>query len=287
MNFQLYNFINFMNFQLYITWNVSPEIFNVFGLSVRWYGLLWALGFLLGYEIMRRIFKRENISEAWLDKLFIYIFIGTVVGARLGHCLFYQWDYYSQNLIEILFVWEGGLASHGGAAGILLAMWLFSRNVSHKPMLWIMDRIVIPVALVGALIRFGNLMNSEIYGTPTTMPWGFKFIRDMGNCVGDNTCYDWVTTALHPTQIYEMIYCLITFAVLLFIYFKTNLYQRRQGFAFGVFLIGIFLSRFLLEFLKNNQVDFEAAMLLNMGQLLSLPFILWGLYLIFFSKEEK
>ena len=142
-------------------------------------------------------------------------------------------------------------------------------------MLWILDRVVIAVALGGALIRLGNLMNSEIYGTPTSMPWGFIFVR------ADET------VAMHPTQIYEMMYCLVTFAALLFIYFKTNLYEKRQGFAFGVFLIGIFLTRFVLEFLKNNQVGFEANMLLNMGQLLSLPFILLGFYLIIFSKEEQ
>ncbi len=258
---------------LAVIWDVSPEIFNAFGLSVRWYGLLWAVGFLLGYEIMRRIFLRENISEEWLDKLFVYIFVGSVVGARLGHCLFYEWSYYSRHLIEILFVWQGGLASHGGTVGILLASWLFSRNVSKKSMLWLMDRLVIPVALVGALIRLGNLMNSEIYGTPTSMPWGFIFVRN-----GE-------TIAMHPTQIYEMLYCLVTFAVLIYIYLKTNLYQR-QGFAFGTALVIIFLSRFLLEFLKNDQVDFEATMLFNMGQLLSLPFILLGLYLMVSSKRR-
>ncbi|MDR1698634.1 MAG: prolipoprotein diacylglyceryl transferase [Prevotellaceae bacterium] len=259
---------------LSITWNADPEIFNVFGLSVRWYGLLWAVGFLLGYEIMRRIFARENMPEAWLDKLFVYVFVGSVVGARLGHCLFYEWSYYSKHLLEILFIWQGGLASHGGAIGILLAVWLFSRNVSKKSMLWLMDRLAIPIALVGALIRLGNLMNSEIYGTPTTMPWGFIFVRN-----GE-------TVPMHPTQIYEMLYCLVTFAVLVYIYLKTHLYQR-QGFAFGVALVIIFLSRFLLEFLKNDQADFEATMLLNMGQLLSLPFIVLGLYFMIFSKKRK
>jgi prolipoprotein diacylglyceryl transferase len=167
----------------------------------------------------------------------------------------------------MLYIWQGGLASHGGAIGLLIAMYLFSKKVTHRNYYWILDRLVIGVALGGALIRLGNLMNSEIYGGPTSLPWGFIFVQANE------------TEPKHPTQIYEMLYCLITFAVCYWLYWKKEAYKKR-GLIFGVFLIGIFLSRFLLEFIKNTQQSFEESMFLNLGQLLSLPFIIWGIYLI-------
>ncbi|MCL1867411.1 MAG: prolipoprotein diacylglyceryl transferase [Paludibacter sp.] len=268
---------------LSVIWNVNPEIFHFGFLHVRWYGLLWALAILSAYWIVITIFMHEGRPQLWSDKLFLYGAVSLIIGARLGHCLFYGADgdfwYYYKNPFEIIKIWEGGLASHGGAIGLLIGMWLYNKYITQKSFLYVMDRLVIGVAIGGMLIRFGNLMNSEIYGGATTMPWGFKFIGDKGNCLGDNPCYDWATTAVHPTQIYEMIYCLVTFIVCMLMYWKWKSY-RRQGLIFGVFLIGIFLTRFLLEFIKNQQETFEKSMIINMGQLLSLPLIIWGIYLI-------
>jgi prolipoprotein diacylglyceryl transferase len=274
----------------FITWDVNPEIFSVGFLHVRWYGLLWALAILAAFWVVTKIFKYENRSEQWADKMFLYGAISLVIGARVGHCLFYGAEtngdfwYYYKHPFEVVKIWQGGLASHGGAIGLLLGMWFYTKYVTKKSYLYILDRLVIGVAIGGALIRLGNLMNSEIYGGATTLPWGFKFIEDTGNCVGGNPCYNWDTTAVHPTQIYEMLYCLITFAICWLMYWKGKAY-RRQGLIFGVFLIGIFGTRFLLEFIKNLQAaEFEKGMLsslgLNMGQLLSVPLIIWGIFLI-------
>ncbi|MDD2994904.1 MAG: prolipoprotein diacylglyceryl transferase [Paludibacter sp.] len=268
----------------YITWTVDPELFSIGSLTVRWYGLLWAIGIWLALVIVQKIFKHEKHPEAWVDKLFIYTVLGTIIGARLGHCFFYEWkelaepvtflgitfkygNYYLSHPWELLYIWRGGLASHGGAIGILIAMYYYNKNVSKKGYIWIFDRLVIGVALAGASIRLGNLMNSEIYGTATTLPWGFIFVRD-----GQ-------TEPMHPTQIYEMIYCLVTFAVTYWLYYKKEAYKK-TGFIFGVFLLGIFGTRFLLEFIKLNQEAFESGMILNMGQILSVPFIIWGIWLI-------
>ena len=274
----------------YITWNVEPEIFSIGSLSVRWYGLLWAVGIWLALMIVQRIFKNEKLPENWLDKLFMYTVIGTIVGARLGHCFFYEWkelaepvtflgitfnygNYYLSHPWELLYVWRGGLASHGGAIGILVAMYFYNKNVSKKGYIWIFDRLVIGVAVAGASIRLGNLMNSEIYGSATSLPWGFIFVQD-----GQ-------TEPMHPTQIYEMIYCIVTFAVTWWLYWKKEAYKK-TGLIFGVFLIGIFGTRFMLEFIKLNQEAFEAGMILNMGQILSIPFILWGIWLIITSNKH-
>ena len=273
----------------YITWNVDPELFSIGPLTVRWYGLLWAVGIWLALIIVQRIFKHEKHPEAWVDKLFIYTVLGTIVGARLGHCFFYEWkglaepvtflgisfkygNHYLTHPWELLYIWRGGLASHGGAIGILIAMYFYNKNVSKKGFIWIFDRLVIGVALAGASIRLGNLMNSEIYGTATTLPWGFIFVRD-----GQ-------TEPMHPTQIYEMIYCLVTFAVTYWLYYKKEAYKK-TGLIFGVFLLGIFGTRFLLEFIKLNQEAFESGMILNMGQILSVPFIIWGIWLIMNSNK--
>jgi len=260
---------------LSITWNVSPEIFHIGFLHVRWYGLLWALAILSAYWVVTTIFKHEGRPERWNDQLFVYGAVSLIIGARLGHCLFYGADgdfwFYYKNPFEIIKIWEGGLASHGGAIGLLIGMWLYNKYVTKKSYLYVMDRLVVGVAIGGMFIRFGNLMNSEIFGGATTMPWGFEFIRSK----------EWEQIGLpcHPTQIYEMTYCLVTFIVCMLMYWKWKSY-RRTGLIFGVFLIGIFLTRFLLEFLKLNQEDFENNMILNMGQILSLPLIIWGIYLI-------
>ncbi len=262
-----------MDILTFIHWNVSPEIFSLGPIHVRWYGLLFAVGFLFGYNHGEKMFKHENIDLKWLESLFIYLIVATVVGARLGHVLFYGWDYYSQHPIEILFVWQGGLASHGGVLGIIIAMIIWSRNVSKRSILWVLDRVVVPSIFVGALIRFGNLMNSEIYGMQTSLPWGFIFERNHE------------TVAKHPTQIYESLSYLLTFGVLLYMYWKTKA-KDYQGMLVGVFFIMVFTARFLVEFIKEDQEAFEATMSLNMGQWLSIPFVLAGITLIILSIRK-
>ena len=203
--------------------------------------------------------------------------VATVVGARLGHCFFYGWDYYSANPVEILKIWEGGLASHGGAIGIIIAVFIYSHKVTRMSPLWTFDRLVIAIPLVGAFIRLGNLMNHEIYGHATSLPWGFRFIENLHQWrMGADPVF---SDPSHPTQLYEASFYILTFLVLMYMYWKKNAGER-PGLIFGVFFIGIFFSRFLIEFIKNDQEAFEADMLLNMGQLLSIPFILIGVYLI-------
>lgn len=262
-----------MDILSFIHWNVSPEIFSIGPIHVRWYGLMFALGFLFGYNHVEKMFKRENADLKWLESLFIYLVVATIVGARLGHVLFYGWDYYSQHPIEILYVWQGGLASHGGVIGIIIAMFIWSKKISKRSILWVLDRIVVPSILVGALIRFGNLMNSEIYGMQTSLPWGFIFERNHE------------TVAKHPTQIYESLSYLLTFGVLLYMYWKTKA-RDYQGMLLGVFFIMVFTARFLIEFIKEDQEAFEAAMSLNMGQWLSVPFVLTGIILIIVAVQR-
>jgi prolipoprotein diacylglyceryl transferase len=256
-----------------INWNVHPEIFSVGPIHVRYYGLLFAMGFMLGYYILEKMIKSESIQQEWLDKLFMYVVIATIVGARLGHVIFYGWDYYSQHPGDIIKIWEGGLASHGGAIGILISLHYYSKKVTKKSMIWTLDRLVVPVALTAVFIRLGNLMNSEIYGHATDLPWGFVFERR-----GE-------TIAKHPTQLYEALCYLITFVVTFFTYWKTKA-KEKQGLIFGIFLIGIFLSRFFIEFVKENQEAFEEGMTFNMGQLLSVPFIVGGIYYIFKAVKK-
>lgn len=270
---------------LSIHWNVSPEFFSIGSISVRWYGLMFALGFLLGYQIMFKMFKFESSNTEWLDKLFIYTIVATIVGARLGHVFFYGWSYYSQHLIEIIlpiakgetgykFVGYQGLASHGGAIGIVVAIYIFSKKVTKRSLLWTLDRLIIPTALVGAMIRTGNLMNSEIYGVATDMPWGFIFERNHE------------TVAKHPTQIYEALGYLLLFISSLWIFFKAKDLKDRTGFIIGYGFAFMFLVRFLVEFIKEDQEAFEAGMALNMGQILSIPFILAGCYLMYRAMQN-
>ncbi|MBE9467821.1 MAG: prolipoprotein diacylglyceryl transferase [Bacteroidetes bacterium] len=255
----------------YITWNVNPEIFHIGSLSIRWYGLLFAMSFFFGYVIMQKFFKKEKLPIELLDKLTFYMFLGTVIGARLGHCLFYEPSYYLNNPFEIIKIWHGGLASHGAAIGILIALYLFSRKV-HKPFLWTMDRVVIVVALAGFLIRTGNLMNSEIIGNPTTVAWAFIFERI------DNI-------PRHPAQIYEALSYLLLFVVLYRLFVKTDI-SKKQGLIFSIFLVVLFLARFFIEFLKAVQVNFENHMTLDMGQWLSIPFIIIGVVMFFVLNKK-
>jgi phosphatidylglycerol---prolipoprotein diacylglyceryl transferase len=253
----------------YIEWSVHPEIFPGV-LPVRWYGLLFASSFISGYIVLMRIFRHENLSVKVLDSLATYVFVTTIIGARLGHVFFYEPESFLSDPISILKIWEGGLASHGAAIGILAGVWLFSRK-HNKPYVWVLDRLVIVVALGGFFIRMGNLMNSEIFGEVTSLPWGFIF-----------TSYD--SNPRHPTQIYEGLSYLAIFGYLLRHYWKTN-GSPKPGYLLGVFLVLLFTMRFLIEFVKMPQVDFETNMALNMGQLLSIPFIIAGLVIIF--RKEK
>jgi prolipoprotein diacylglyceryl transferase len=258
---------------LVIPWDVNPEIFRIGSFAVRWYGLLFASSFLFGYIIMHRIFSNENLSDAVLDRLTIYMAIGVIVGARLGHCLFYEPGYYLSHPIEILKIWHGGLASHGAAIGILTAIWLFVRK-EKKDYTWAIDRIAIVVALSGFFIRMGNLMNSEIYGVETTVPWGFVFLRN-----GE-------TAPKHPTQIYEGLAYLLIFFLLYWQYWRKK-GEHIQGTLISLACILIFVARFFIEFLKEDQVAFEAGMNLNMGQLLSIPFVLLGCIWLYISLKNK
>ncbi|RLD52209.1 MAG: prolipoprotein diacylglyceryl transferase [Bacteroidetes bacterium] len=253
-----------------IIWDVNPNIFSLGPLTVRWYGLLFASGFVFGYIILTNVFKQEKVPQNLLDTLTTYMVVGTVLGARLGHCLFYEPAYYLSNPLKILKIWEGGLASHGAAVGILIAIWLFSRKYK-KPYLWSTDRVALVVALAGFFIRMGNLMNSEIYGVETSMPWGFVFVR-------------WgETLPKHPTQIYEALSYLLIFILLISIYRK-KWPNIKDGYFSGLFLITIFSVRFFIEFIKESQVSFEESMTLNMGQILSIPLVLLGVYLLIRKK---
>lgn len=256
---------------LSITWDVSPDILQIGSFHLKWYSILFVVGFFpIGYYIMRSFYKREGIPVENLDYLLYALLICALVGSRLGHVFFYDWAYYSQHPWEILATWKGGLASHGGAIGVLIAMWWYVKKYGKQfgfGYVQILDRIVIPICFAGMFIRFGNLFNSEIYGHATDLPWGFIFVRD-----GQ-------TIAKHPTQLYEALAYLCTGIVLLAIY-KYALPKIKEGLLLGIFFMGIFFSRFLIEFVKENQVGFEEGMTLNMGQLLSIPFVLLGIFLI-------
>jgi len=258
---------------LIIPWDVNPEIFRIGAFAVRWYGLLFASSFLFGYIIMNRIFKNENLNEAVLDRLTIYMALGTIIGARLGHCLFYEPEYYLRNPLEILMIWHGGLASHGAAIGILIAVWLFGKK-EKKDYFWTLDRVAIVVALSGFFIRMGNLMNSEIYGVETTVPWGFVFLRNHE------------VAPKHPTQIYEGLAYLFIFVLLYKLYWRKK-GEHYQGLLISLICILIFTARFFIEFLKEDQVAFESAMKINMGQWLSIPFVLLGLALLYWTLKTK
>jgi len=263
-----------------INWNVSPEIFRIpfLNLEIRWYGLLFATGFFLCYYFISKMFNKENIPIDVLDKLTVYGFLGTLIGARLGHCLFYEPEYYLANPLKILKVWEGGLASHGAAIGIPLAIFIFSRKYKEYNLGFLLARVTITVPLAGACVRLGNLMNSEIVGKPTEAAWGFLFFRDT-----DLTHLPLVPR--HPTQIYEALAYIAIFIILYSIYLKKGK-NINNYFMFGLFLILLFSARFFLEFFKEVQVDFESKLPMDMGQLLSIPFIMCGILLIFFNRKK-
>lgn len=266
-----------------IHWDVDPEIFTLFGtFPIKYYGLFFVSGLLLAYEVIKRIYKSENIPLEHLEKLSIYLFIGTLVGARVGHCLFYDFAYFSKHPLEIFLPFQiadgswrftgfAGLASHGAAIGILITIFLYIRK-TKTPFFWLMDKVSIGIPVACAFIRLGNFMNSEIYGKPTSGNYGVVFMRD-----------DMISR--HPTQLYEAFSFLIIFGLLWYLY-KKKLFNNQNGFIFGLFLILMFSARFIIEFFKENQVAFEDTMALNMGQILSIPFMIVGIALLIISNKK-
>lgn len=269
----------------YIEWNPAPEIFTIPGIDwpVRWYGLMWALAFIASHFIMNRIFKKEGRSEKDLDTLTLYIILGTVLGARFGHCLFYgPWfdeydnfgnlinEGYLSHPLNMLKVYEGGLASHGGAIGIITAMILYCRKTKES-WLWLFDRLVVVVPLAGMFIRLGNLINSEIIGHITTVPWAFIFLQEDSH-------------PRHPAQLYEAIFCFFLF-IFMYQFWKNKRTTVGPGFMFGMLCVLLFIERFIDEFFKENQVAFEGSLPINMGQILSIPFIIIGIYMMWNSKR--
>lgn len=267
-----------------ITWTLDPILFQFGGIRVGWYGVLFAVGLIVfGGGILGKMWKHEGLSEQSYNWLVVYILVATVVGARLGHCLFYEPAYYLANPLEILQTWKGGLASHGGVIGIMVAVYLYSKKVSKQSMLWTFDRLCVPTGLVAAMIRLGNLANHEIYGHATDVPWAFRFIENIPQWqMGAEPIF---TAPSHPTQLYEALTYLLTFGVCMWLYWKKDAYKH-EGLIFGVAMIMIFVARFLIEFVKNDQVGFEVDMSLNMGQWLSLPFILIGIAAVVFSLKR-
>lgn len=267
-----------------VTWTVDPIIFQSGGLRLGWYGVLFAVGLIVfGGTILSKMWKHENLTEKSFNQLVFYVLIATIVGARLGHCLFYEPSYYLANPVEILKTWEGGLASHGGVIGIMIAIWIYSKKVSHQSMLWTFDRLCVPVGLVAAMIRLGNLMNHEIYGHATDLPWGFRFIENIHQWqAGAEPIF---SAPSHPTQLYEAAIYLLVFAACMWLYWKRDA-QKREGLIFGVAMVMIFVGRFLVEFVKNDQVGFEESMTLNMGQWLSIPFVIIGIASIVYSFKQ-
>ena len=272
---------------LTINWNPDPELFNLFGIfPLRYYGLLWGIGIVLACIIVQRQYRDRKISEDKFTPLFFYCVIGITLGARLGHCIFYDWSYFQNHLIEMIlpirqfpgegWKWIGykGLASHGGTLGLIIALWLYCRKTKMHYM-DVLDMIAVATPICACCIRLANLMNSEIIGKPTDMPWAFVFEQvDM--------------LPRHPAQLYEAIAYFIFFLGMIYLYKKSDHGQKlHRGFFFGLCLTEIFVFRFFVEFLKENQVDFENTMTLNMGQWLSVPFVIIGIYFMLFYGKNK
>ncbi|MDI1353290.1 MAG: prolipoprotein diacylglyceryl transferase [bacterium] len=271
----------------YISWNPSPEIFTIPGINwpVRWYGLMWAMAFIASHFFMNLIFKKEGRSEKDLDSLTLYIILGTIIGARLGHCLFYgPWfdeynamgqvinEGYLSHPLNILKVYEGGLASHGGALGIFTGMYLYSRKTKES-MLWLFDRLMVVVPLAAMCIRIGNLINSEIIGKVTNVPWAFIFIQE------DHL-------PRHPAQLYEAIFCFFLF-IFMYKMWANKRNNYGPGYMSGLLLVLLFVERFIDEFFKENQVPFEDQLPINMGQWLSIPFVLAGAFMMWRSFKRE
>jgi prolipoprotein diacylglyceryl transferase len=259
-----------MNSLNYINWDTSPVLLSLGDFSIGWYGVFFASGFFFGFHIMRWVYMREAKSLASLDRIFIYMVLGAVLGARLGHCLFYDPIYYLANPLEIIKIWQGGLASHGGVVGMLIAMYVYEKQTPDISFFWLLDRMTLPITLGSFFIRCGNFFNSEILGIPTTVPWAIVFSR---------------VDALprHPAQLYEAVVYLLLFILLFFLYLKHR-EKLKPGFMMGLLMVIIFGSRFFIEFVKIPQESFEPILRLNMGQWLSIPVVMLGIYFMYFSK---
>lgn len=290
---------------LFINWNPNPELFSIGGFSIRYYGLLWVIGIALAYIVVRQQYKDKKIGDDKFEPLFFYCFLGILIGARLGHCIFYDWSYYQNHFLEMIlpikflpdggwkFTGYAGLASHGGTLGLMIALWMYCRKMKMH-YLDVVDMIAVATPICACSIRLANLMNSEIIGRPTDVPWAFIFERvDM--------------MPRHPGQLYEALAYFIFFLGMIYLYKKglkkrqiaeTDIlakqgkvlplaYPYHRGFFFGLCLAEIFTFRFFIEFLKENQVDFEEGMTFNMGQWLSVPFVIIGIYFMFFYGKKK
>lgn len=271
---------------LAIVWDFDPTLFRIGSIDVRYYGLMWALAILIGAKFFDNFCRREGLPQSVSESVFLYGALATIIGARLGHCLFYDpVEYLSAPLTIITGFRDGGMASHGAAIGLLVGLWLFSRK-NRLPYVWSLDRIMIPVGIGGAIVRLGNLFNSEIFGGATGLPWGFKFVRSglWQRNFGAETVE--AAQAVHPTQIYEALCYLATFAILAWLYYRRDTGRRRPGMLFGIGLEGIFLTRFLIEFIKMEQSAFERGWVLDMGQWLSIPFIVLGFYMIWHAAKR-
>jgi len=271
---------------LFIEWNADPTIITLLGFPIRWYGLCFAFAFLAGFQVVSYMFKKEGRPVEQADQLLIYTMVGTVVGARMGHYFFYEFPLLLVDpvrfFIQMITPPFSGLASHGADIGLFTAFYLYTKKNKGQSYLYVTDRIVIAAALSGFFIRFGNLMNSEIIGKPTDMPWGFKFMRD----------YEFNPSGLaafvvprHPSQLYEALSCLLLFFILLYLW-KLKKGKTQEGFLTGVFMIFVFTLRFFYEFLKENQSSFENGLTLNMGQILSIPAVLFGIGVLWFSRRK-
>ncbi|CAN1531649.1 Lgt Prolipoprotein diacylglyceryltransferase [Flavobacteriaceae bacterium] len=307
-----------MTHALNIVWNPSEGIDLGF-FVVRYYSLMFVIAFGLGWYIMKHIFERENVAIDKLDSLFVWTVLATLIGARLGHVFFYDWEYYRNNLAEIIlpfrlspsfkFTGYQGLASHGAAISIIIAMYFFAKNILHKPLLWILDRVVIPVASGAIFVRLGNFFNSEIVGKETTSSFGIRFVRDhfspreavnATQLATPTEAYNAIATnpqfanlleqvpAKHPAQLYEAICYIFVFAVLFFLYWKTDA-RKKSGYLFGLFLVLLFSVRIVVESVKESQGGFESDLgnLLSTGQWLSIPFIIVGLYFAITAKKKS
>ena len=278
---------------LTINWNPDPELFNFFGISIRYYGLLWIIGLAFAYLIVQHQYRDRKIDEKKFEPLFFYCFFGILIGARLGHCIFYDWAYYQDHFVEMILPikqtaagWKmtgyTGLASHGGTLGLIIALWMYCRKTKMHYM-DVLDMIAVATPITACCIRLANLMNSEIIGKPSDVPWAFVFER-----VKEYGANGEILPAIprHPGQLYEAIAYLILFFIMIYLY-KNYSKKLHRGFFFGFCLTYIFTFRFFIEFLKENQEDFENSMMFNMGQWLSVPFIIIGVYFMFFYDKKK
>ncbi len=259
----------------YFVWNINPVITKIGSLELRWYGLLFASGLGLGYWLMMRIFKAESKPVEKLDTFLVYFIIGTVIGARLGHVFFYDWAYYKAHPLEIIMVQHGGLASHGATIGILLATWLFIRFHFRGNLVWLLDRLAVLIPLGGAFIRLGNFFNSEILGKVSHLPWAIIFARI------DNL-------PRHPAQLYEALAYILIFLFMYFYLFQKEKIKQRPGELTGWFFTLVFGFRFFIEFIKIKQSDLIGqSWSIDMGQLLSIPLVLFGIVLIIWARNSQ